>query len=152
MGFATFSLVQLSTFVYITMTYIKIKRIVSNHYKSMRQVIDIPKGGEEASNKLYTEKSHNRTLLIILSVFVIVWFPFMTVLIIGTVYQAAGKRPGSWLQKGFVWTAILTYVNGAVNPFIYTIRYKEIREEMGREVRRLSTYLRLPAAVGGTDA
>lgn len=76
----------------------------------------------------------------------------MTVLIIGTVYQAAGKRPGSWLQKGFVWTAILTYVNGAVNPFIYTIRYKEIREEMGREVRRLSTYLRLPAAVGGTDA
>lgn len=137
LGFATFSAVQVLSFLFISNKYFKIQRIISTHYKRLRKTM-----GQDFFNQsvgdLDKEKSHNLTLMMLLSVFVIVWFPFMTILIIGTVYQAKGERTaGTWLQNGFVWTAILTYVNGAVNPFIYTIRYKEIGDEIRRQCRKI---------------
>ena len=135
-GFATFSSVQLFSFLYISRKYFKIRRLVMEHYQHMREVMAAGNSNQTES-ETERERSHNLTLLMILAVFVIVWFPFMIILITGTMYQANGTRPGTWLQNGFVWTAILTYVNGAVNPFIYAIRYKEIGGEMKKQVRRI---------------
>ena len=149
LGFATFSSVQLFSFAYILITYLKIQRIVSKHYKRVR-VISVADNQSSAQtvSELRRERSHNMTLLMLLLLFVVVWFPFMIILIIGTSYQARRQRPGPWLQTGFVWTAILTYVNGAINPMIYAVRYKEIGSEMKNQVRKMFCGL-LPAnAVG----
>ena len=151
LGFATFSSVQIFAFVYISTKYLKIRGIIAEHYKHMRQVTETG-DTRRAANDINTERSHNLTLLMIISVFVIVWFPFMIILIIGTVYQAKGERPGKWLQNGFVWTAILTYVNGAVNPFIYSIRYKDIGDEMKRYFRKMRASLGFTTATVTDDS
>lgn len=138
LGFATFSSVQLFSFTYIVVMYAKIQRIVAKHYKRVRVLSsadDMP--SSQTARDLSREKSHNRTLLMLLALFIIVWFPFMIILIIGTVYQARRELPGAWLRTGFVWTAILTYVNGAINPLIYAVRYKEIGSEMKKQIRRM---------------
>ena len=146
-GFGTFSTVQLFSFVYISYKYYKIRRIVVQHYNHMRQIMEMGDSNQQIS-EADREKRHNRTLLMILCVFVAVWFPFMIILISGTAYQARGQRPGSWLQYGFIWTAILTYVNGAINPFIYAIRYKEIGDEMKQQFRKIiSCYARSSSTV-----
>lgn len=148
-GFATFSSVQLFSFTYIFIMYLKIQRIVAKHFKRLRDTLtDDEQSSTQTASDLRRERSHNRTLLILLFLFVVVWFPFMTILIIGTVYQASQVRPGQWLQIGFVWTAILTYVNGAINPLIYSVRYKEIGSEMKKQVRKMFCNLLPNAAVG----
>ena len=152
-GFSTFSSVQLFSFTYIVIVYVKIQRIVASHYKRLRGTL-----GEEdhpsapKASELRRERSHNRTLLMLLFLFIVVWFPFMIILIIGTVYQARRVRPGSWLQTGFVWTAILTYVNGAINPLIYSVRYKEIGSEMKKQVRKMVCCVFPNGAVGDSSA
>lgn len=138
LGFSTFSAVQLFSFLYIVVIYGRIQRKVSNHYKRVRMMTaaDSMPATQTASD-LRRESSHNKTLLMLILLFVVVWFPFMIILIIGTVYQARRERPGPWLQTGFVWTAILTYVNGAINPLIYAVRYRDIGFEMRKLVRKM---------------
>ncbi len=136
LGFATFSATQFFSFVYIVIAYIRIQRTIAAHFKNQREIND-EATEQQVKARLAQERSHNLTLLMIVFLFVIVWFPFMVVLIIGTVYQASNKRPGSWMQDGFVWTAILTYVNGAINPFIYAVRYRELGLEIRRRNRKL---------------
>eukprot|EP00794_Sanderia_malayensis_P003486 gene3486-3984_t len=147
LGFATFSSVQFFSFIYIAITYFRIKHIISAHFKNQRSLNNEVAGGANTQHettstgqsraRIAQERSHNLTLLMLLILFVIVWFPFMVVLIVGTVYQAAKKKPGPWLQDGFVWTAILTYVNGAINPLIYAIRYRELGLVIRRYCRKL---------------
>ena len=138
LGFATFSGVQLFSFAYILTMYLRIQRIVARHFKRSRAAsTEDDQSSAQTASELRRERVHNMTLLILLLLFIIVWFPFMIILIIGTVYQTRRLRPESWLQTGFVWTAILTYVNGAINPLIYSIRYKEIGSEMKNQARKL---------------
>ena len=65
----------------------------------------------------------------------------MVILITGTTYQIKKEIPGVWLQHGFMCSSGLTFVNGAVNPFIYGIRYKEIGQEMKKLMKKIF-YLR----------
>ena len=137
LGFATFSSVQIFSFIYISVMYFLIKRFLQNHFKRIRDEKDTQRGSPTLGAKIATERSYNTTMIMIVLLFVIVWFPFMVILIIGTAHQIKKEIPGTWLQNGFMWTAILTYVNGAINPFIYGIRYVEVGREMKKKIRRI---------------
>ena len=104
-----------------------------SHILDTNEECDMPSRRISAA-RLATEKSYNKTMLIIISLFVIVWFPFMIILIIGTAYQIKKDIPGIWLQKAFMWTSIITYINGAISPFIYAIGYKETGKEMRKVI------------------
>ena len=144
LGFAVSAALISFSFIYISVTYFRIKKILQIHFQGTCDRQDDPINGRQVTSKtsmvsqrskitaarLAREKSYNTTMLLIMSLFVIVWFPFMVILTIGTAYQIKGKTPGIWLPKGFMWAGCLTYVNGAINPFIYGIRYKEVGREM----------------------
>ena len=61
----------------------------------------------------------------------------MAFLIIGISYRIKREIPGIWLQKGFELTVSLTYVNCAINPFIYAIRYKNVGLQMKNLIQKI---------------
>ena len=133
LGFACFFSIPIFSFIYISVTYLRIKRILQIHFEQMRSesyTQDECSDAPPLSARLLKHKAYNTTVLMIISLFAIVWLPFMAIMISGTVYHFKKEIPGTWLQNGFVWTAILTYINGAVNPFIYGVRYKELGQEI----------------------
>ena len=145
-GFAVFLALQVISFLYISVMYLKIKKFLKRHFEQMRDILDTYNGFDvtatsavklaKEKSRLHAEKSCNKTLMMIISLFVTVWFPFMIILIIGTAYQIMKDKPGAWHQYAFMWTASLTYVNGAINPFIYAIRNEKTGGEIRKMVRR----------------
>ena len=147
-GFAVFLALQIISFVYISVIYLKIKKFLKRHFREMHDILetsdrcDVTKISAAKISKeklrLSAEKRYNNIMLMIISLFVVVWFPFMIILITGTAYQIMRDIPGIWLPNAFMWTASLTYVNGAINPFIYAIGYKKTGSEIRKIFRKRS--------------
>ena len=151
-GFIVFPFVQTATFTYMVIKYAHIRKIIAAHRERMREMIsaqDQPARG--LAMNIQVQRSKNSTFLMILSLFIAVWFPFTTILIMRTIFNAFGKTPGSWLPYGFVWSGILTFVNGAINPLIYAIRYKEIGTEMKIQARKMLCKVHFSSRVGDSN-
>ena len=149
LGFITFAIWQTIATIYISVMYFMIHRIIASHYQDQRRLIAAQEHSEakrlEAS--ISEEKSLNITLIMILLIFVIVWTPFAVILGLSTAYQVSNLRPGPWIQDGFMWTGILTYYNGAINPFIYATRYRELGFHIKKQARKIICCLRWSASV-----
>ena len=130
----------LSSFIYTSVMYFRIKKILQVHFKRMRDKQDTHDGCQLSSisaTRLDAQRSYNTTMLMILSLFVIAFLPFMIIFTIRVSCQIKKETPGIWLQKGFKWTRSLIYFNGAINPFIYAIRYKDVGREMKNLIQKM---------------
>ena len=130
----------LSSFIYTSVTYFRIKKILQVHSKRMRDKQDTHDGCQVSSipaTRLDAQRSYNTTMLMILSLFAIAFLPFMIIFAIRVSCQIKKETPGIWLQKGFRWTRSLIYFNGAINPFIYAIRYKDVGREMKNLIQKM---------------
>ena len=134
LGFTVWSVLISSSFIYASVMYFRIQKILQTHFKRMRE------GSSHLSSmsaaRLAKQKSYNTTMLIILSLFFIAFFPFMVSAIITVIYRIKGEIP-IWLRQGFEWTTSLMYTNGAINPFIYAIRYRDVGREMKNLIRKI---------------
>jgi len=70
-----------------------------------------------------------KTLVIILIVFFICWFPFFLTYVLAFVGKV--KFPESWTSFVF-W---LGYTNSCINPFIYAVKFKEFRPAFRESLR-----------------
>ena len=142
LGFTVWSVLISSSFIYASVMYFRIQKIVQTHFKRMRDKDDTHM--HEASShmssmsaaRLAKQKSYNTTMLIVLSLFFIAFFPFMVSVIITVPYRIKGEIP-IWLRQGLEWTTSLMYANGAINPFIYAIRYRDVGREMKNLIRKI---------------
>ena len=149
LGQICFASVWFASFVYIAVTYRRLHRTVRYHFRDFDKYNDKFKnansqgaafeiteaevhGTKYCKRKILSEQKANKSILIIISLFVLVWFPFLVVLVVCFVYIASGTVMPSELTTSFVWTSIMSFANGAANPFIYAIRYKELGSEMKR--------------------
>ena len=155
LGNICFSSLGFSCFLYIVITYRRLRQMLRNHFSTStaNASTDDPSSSNHAGRglrrkpseremkkrdtesrrkQLSAEKSSNRSVLMIVSLFAAVWFPFLAVMLICFVFIMFGLVIPVSLRVAFVWSSILSYVNGAINPMIYATRYKELGREMKR--------------------
>ena len=81
------------------------------------------------------ERSYVKSMLIILLLYVIVWLPFFIVMITGLIWRVV-FHSHQFVADWFIWSAVLTFLNGATNPFIYAFRYEKLGKEMKKRIRK----------------
>ena len=121
------------SFTFICLKSKKIVRIVQNHLKQMelncRGVLD-----QAAYSRAKTlERSVNRSVFSIIIVFFAAWTSILIVLTIFAVHIFLNKPIEDDYRIATSWTAIPSYLNGALNSIIYSYRCDAI----GREIRRI---------------
>ncbi len=77
------------------------------------------------------ERSVNRSIIAVIMVYSIAWFPMIILLVTVTIHNLYDKDIASQLHIAFSWTAIMSYCNGGINPFIYAY----ICDNTGRDIR-----------------
>jgi len=82
-----------------------------------------------------------KTLVIILIVFFVCWFPFFLTYVLA--YVAKVNFPESWIVFIF-W---LGYTNSAINPFIYAVKFQEFRPAFRDTLRCLACQSRQRGAL-----
>ena len=90
LGFTFCTVLILFSFIYTAVIYFRIKKTLQTHFKRMCEKEDTHEGSHLSSMsaaRLAKQKSYNTTMLIILSIYFIAFFPFMVVLIIATSYR-----------------------------------------------------------------
>ena len=157
LGNICFACLGFSCFLYIIITYRRLRRILKNHFNSSINgwIGNPPRNSkgqtcrglkrnpsereavqqcdpESQLKQISAEKSANRTVFMIIGLFAVVWFPFLVVMLICFVYIILGLVIPWGLKTAFVWSSILSFFNGAINPVIYATRYKELGREMKR--------------------
>ena len=154
LGCIFFASLGFTCFLYIVVTYRRLRRILRNHFNNTGNEASSVESTENPSSRneigrglrrnpsereikrrqkqFSAEKSSNKSVLMILALFAAVWFPFLVVMLICFAFIIFGLAIPWGLKIAFVWSSILSYVNGAINPVIHAIRYQDLGREMKR--------------------
>ena len=122
-----------SSFTFICLKSRKIIRIIQDHNKQMelncRDAID----KTAAARSKTFERSVNKSIFSIIAVFFASWTPIIVVMTIYTVHNFLNRPIADGYRIAFSWSTFISYLNGALNPIIYSYRCDAI----GREIRRI---------------
>ena len=125
--------IGISSFTFICLKSRKIIRIVQEHNKQMhlncRDAID----RTAVARSRAFEKSVNKSIFCIIAVFFASWTPIIVVMTIYTMHNFLNKPILDVYRIAFSWSTFISYLNGALNPIIYSYRCDAI----GREIRRI---------------
>ena len=144
LGCICFAVLGFGSFLYIAIMYRRLNQAVQSHFNAHKiqpQKLEINTLDRKAKEVYDTERcqrgkereqSANKSILMIVGLFAAVWFPFLVVMVTCFVYTISGLGIPPRLRTSFVWTSILSFVNGAINPMIYARRYHDLGGEMKR--------------------
>ena len=126
----------ITCFIAICIIIVKVHRQVKSHFDEMennRQDDGQIEGTRSMQNqeRAKVERSVNRSIIAVIMVYSIAWFPMFILLVTVTISKLYDKDIATELRTTFVWTVTLSYFNGAINPFIYAYRCDNI----GRDIR-----------------
>ncbi len=121
----------ITCFIAICIINVKVHRLVKRHFDDME--INIQDAGPVGSTRskhdqerAKVERSVNRSIIAVIMVYSIFWFPMIIVLVTVTIHNLYDKEVAPELRIAFAWTATVSYFNGAINPFIYAYRCDNI--------------------------
>ena len=104
--------------------------------KSTTQGNELSLEAQRVETNLAKEESHVKTMLIVLLLYTTGWLPFLIVMITGLIFRTVTDEHHS-VADYFVWSAVLTFFNGAVNPFVYAFRYEKLGKEMKKAFKKV---------------
>eukprot|EP00794_Sanderia_malayensis_P016235 gene16237-17873_t len=122
------------------------RKVVQRHFDSMEQsmhsnnpggahdtddIQNIRNRKKQEQKRMKCEKSVNRSILAIIIIYSIAWFPVIIMMLIFTALNFMGKDINPRMRIGFLWASLMSYFNGAINPFIYAYR----SDEIGKDIR-----------------
>ncbi len=134
-----FVLIAISCFIAICIITVKVLRLVKSHFDEIennRQDDDSVNAVhgtrlQQKKERAKVERSVNRSIIAVIVVYFVSWFPGIIIITIIAVQSLLNKDSILKLRTAFVWTVTMSYINGAINPFIYAYRCDSI----GRDIR-----------------
>ena len=128
-----------TSFIFICLKSRQIARIVKDHVKQMQASRQNTSASERnaLSRSFNIEKSVNKSIFCIITLFFVSWTPVMILMSIFTWHHAVDEPIPDRYRIGFVWGSTASYLNGALNYVIYSYR----SDAIGREIRRMAAKL-----------
>ncbi len=133
-------------FIAICIINIKVHRIVNNHLNDMENNRQ-DDGQVQAFNNIRSrqrqerakvEQSVNRSIITVIAVYSISWFPAILLLTISSIQILQGKLLTPETVTAIGWVVTMCYFNGAINPFVYAYRCDSI----GSDIRAFASSLK----------
>ena len=121
------------SFTFICLRSRKIIRIVQEHNKQMELNCKDDFDQTAFTRSTTCEKSVNKSVFSIITVFFASWTPIIILMTIYTVHIFLNKPIADGYRIAFSWSTVVCYINGALNPIIYSYRCDPI----GREIRKI---------------
>ncbi len=132
-----FSVFGVSCLGYICRRSKQIVSIVQAHQERIGRVQAEGNTAEENDRKqndmksIMIEQTVNRSLLAAIAFYCICWLPVTAIMGIYTTCIILDKEIPEMLTGALTWAALLSYANGAINPFLYAYRC----DAVGKEIR-----------------
>ena len=130
-----FAVIGNVSFIFICLKSRQIIGVIKDHVKQMQANRQNTSASEHSalSRSLNIEKSVNKSIFSIITLFFVSWTPVMILMAIFTGYHALDEPIPDRYRIGFVWGSTVAYLNGALNHVIYSYR----SDAIGREIRRM---------------
>ena len=132
-----FAILGTSCFIFICIHSRRIHRIVHNHIRVMERALQAPiSSGSEDHGQRQTqynarvEKAVNRSLFAVISLFFCAWSPVIILMLIFTAHNVQRIPLPESYRVAFIWCSSLSYINGALNPILYSYRCDAISKEL----------------------
>ena len=131
----TFAILGTSSFTFICIKARQINRIIVNHIKRMQATCPARSILQEniSIRSDNIEKAVNRSIFSVIILFFVSWTPVIILMIIFTVHIFFNKPISDRYRIALVWASTVLYLNGALNPIIYSYRCDAI----GQQIRRI---------------
>ena len=124
-----------SSFIYICLKSRQVIKIVKDHVQQMQANRQNTSASELSAftRSFNIEKSVNKSLISVIILFFVSWTPSIILMATFTAHHVLNEPIPDGYRIAFVWGSTVGYLNGALNPIIYSYRYDAI----GREIRRM---------------
>ena len=129
-----FAVLGSSSFMFICLKSRQITRIVQDHIKQIQANRQNTSASQHAALKrsFNMEKSVNKAIFSVISLFFVSWTPVIILMTIFTVNNIRNNPITDGYRVAFVWGSTVSYLNGALNHVIYSYR----SDAIGREIRK----------------
>ena len=140
-----FAILGTSCFIFICIHSRRIHRTVQNHIRAMETALQgqLNSGSQDHDQPrtrydARVEKAVNRSLFAVVSLFFCAWSPVIILMLIFTAHNVQKIPLPESYRVAFIWCSSLSYINGALNPIIYSYRCDAISKEI-KDLFRLLT-------------
>ncbi len=111
-------------FIAICIFNVKVHRLVKIHYHEMENNTQdngqiVGARSMQQPERAKVERSVNRSIIAVIIVYSIAWFPMIILLVTVTIHNLYDNDIAQKLRTAFAWTVTTSYFNRAINPFIY---------------------------------
>ncbi len=144
-----FAAVATLCFVYICVMSWKIVSVVKAHNNAIRKnwanntvsdesVETSRQQQREEMRRMAVERKVNTSIFAVIIIYTVSWVPLIVLILDITVRLIRTTQVPRAISEAMVWAALMSYVNGAVNPMIYGYR----SDIIGREIRKFLGFRR----------